>query len=111
MQADNRSLALRSTKDKFRISGEPSVWKTTKTDSGKEARRYFCSKCGTQMWAECDAYPDMVTIKVSCISHGAFGTGLAQCPPHQVGTLDDYADVTLAVEVFTLNAIKSFQPA
>lgn len=28
----------------------------------------------------------------------------------QVGTLDDYADVTLAVEVFTNNAIKSFQP-
>jgi hypothetical protein len=29
---------------------------------------------------------------------------------HQVGTLDDYSDITLAAEVNTSNAIKSFQP-
>ncbi|CAK9782642.1 unnamed protein product [Cutaneotrichosporon oleaginosum] len=84
------ALVLRSAQSKFRVSGQTQHWATSQTQSGKEARRFFCPSCGVHIWAESDAYPQLVTIKV--------------------GTLDDYADVTLAMEVNTANAIKAFQP-
>ncbi len=70
------------------------------TQSGKESRRYFCPDCGVHLWVEVDAWPTILTLKVR--AHMLFS--------HKVGTLDDYSDITLAAEVNTSNAIKSFQP-
>lgn len=62
---DGSALVLRTERDKLRITGEPKVWGTTETSSGKETRRYFCGDCGTHIWAESDAYPSVRTVKVS----------------------------------------------
>ncbi|CAK9782641.1 hypothetical protein CC85DRAFT_283993 [Cutaneotrichosporon oleaginosum] len=84
------ALFLRTDKVNLRLKGSPKFWATNATQSGKESRRYFCPECGVHLWVEVDQWPSILTLKV--------------------GTLDDYADITLATEVHTRNAIKAFQP-
>jgi hypothetical protein len=68
--SDTSALVLRIDKDKLHAKGDTKFWATSQTASGKESRRYFCPGCGAHLWVECDAYPQIVTVKVR---HGSCG--------------------------------------
>ena len=46
--------------------GIPAHYDNT-SDSGNRRRRYFCGSCGTPLFAEDSAYPDIVSIKVGSL--------------------------------------------
>ena len=47
-------------------------------DSGNRRRRYFCGRCGTPLYAEDSAFPDIVSIKVGSLDNPSLYKPAAQ---------------------------------
>lgn len=48
------------------------------SDSGNRRRRYFCSTCGTPLFAEDNAFPDIVSVKAGSLDDPALYKPMAQ---------------------------------
>ena len=57
--------------------GMPSHY-DNESDSGNRRRRYFCSTCGTPLFAEDSAYPDIVSVKAGSLDDTSLYKPMAQ---------------------------------
>jgi hypothetical protein len=70
--------------DALTVTGEPSVYETTGTDSGQARGRQFCSTCGSTLFTTLGDMPQLIVIKA--------------------GTLDDRSAVRPQMEIWTDSA-------
>lgn len=51
----------------FQMTGTPSVYKDSDTDSGNTVERYFCGNCGSPIYSAIASQPDVIFLKTGTL--------------------------------------------
>ena len=61
----------RFSRSAVRVEGDSRVWART-ADTGNEVRQHFCPHCGTTVFWELSAFPDVIAVSSSLFSDPAY---------------------------------------
>ena len=68
----NASMNAIFRTETFRLTGEVSEYES-QADSGNTMRRRFCPKCGTQLFSQSSARPDLMVVRVGSLDDREIG--------------------------------------